>query len=214
MALPHTRESWYTALLLRERSKNDKLHSSLRQIFSLRQVSTRWAAKVSMRREAVAKQVRSWGGDRVVIDDDDLESNLAQSLNGAELDIVVDAIGGRATRQLVHHLRFGGTLVTYAVLSGHTDSADVLFDLIGRHVNWTGFWETNWLHRTDTALVHSAYRDLLALVADGTLSARADRTMRLEDWKDAVSLTRADKGREGKVVFVFVFDEHEDIRAR
>jgi threonine dehydrogenase-like Zn-dependent dehydrogenase len=64
--------------------------------------------------------------------------------------------------------------------------------------------------------VHSAYRDLLALVADGTLSARVDRTMRLEDWKDAVSLTRADKGREGKVVFVFVFvfDEHEDIRAR
>ena len=56
-------------------------------------------------------------------------------------------------------------------------------DLIGRHVNWTGFWETNWLHRTDTALVHSAYRDLLALVADGTLSARVDRTVRLEDWK-------------------------------
>jgi hypothetical protein len=49
--------------------------------------------------------------------------------------------------------------------------------------------------------VHSAYRDLVELVADGTLSV--DRTMRLEDWKDAVGRTQGDTGREGKVVFVF-----------
>jgi NADPH:quinone reductase-like Zn-dependent oxidoreductase len=161
-----------------------------------------WKTMSVVRREAAAEQVRSWGGDRVVIADDNLESNLAQSLNGTELDIVVDSVGGPAARQLVHHLRFGGTLVSYAVLSGQTASADVL-DLIGRHVNWTGFWEINWLRRTDTAQVHSAYRDLVALVADGTLSARVDRTMRLEDWKDALSLSQGDTGREGKVVFVF-----------
>ena len=92
--------------------------------------------------------------------------------------------------------------MSYAVLSGQTASAPVL-DLIGRHVNWTGFWLVNWLRRTDTAVVHSAYRDLVALVADGTLSARVDRTMRLEDWKDALILTQGDSGREGKVVFVF-----------
>ena len=161
-----------------------------------------WKTMSVVRREAAAEQVRSWGGDRVVIDDDDLESNLAQSLGGAELDVVVDPVGGRATRQLVHHLRFGGTLVSYAVLSGQSTSASVL-DLIARHVNWTGFWLVNWLRRTDTALVHSAYRDLVALVADGTLSARVDRTMSLEDWKDALILTQGDRGREGKVVFVF-----------
>lgn len=92
-----------------------------------------------VRREAAAEQVRRWGGDRVVIDDDKLESNLAQSLSDTELDIVVDPVGGRAARQLVHHLRFGGTLVSHAVLSGQSASAAVL-DLIGRHVNWTGFW--------------------------------------------------------------------------
>ena len=79
-----------------------------------------------------------------------LESNLAQSLSDTELDIVVDSVGGRAARQLVHHLRFGGTLVSYAVLSGQSASAAVL-DLIGRHVNWTGFWLINWLRRTDTS---------------------------------------------------------------
>jgi mitochondrial enoyl-[acyl-carrier protein] reductase / trans-2-enoyl-CoA reductase len=161
-----------------------------------------WKTISVVRRKAAAELVRSWGGDRVVIDDDDLEAKLAQALGDTELDIVVDSIGGPATRQLVHHLRFGGTLVTYAYLSGQTESADIL-DLIGRQVNWTGFWEINWLRRSDTALVHSAYRDVVELVADGTLSARVDRTMRLQDWKDALILSQDDKGREGKLVFVF-----------
>src|ERR1700722_20302501 len=161
-----------------------------------------WKTVSLVRREAAAELVRSWGGDRVVIDDENLESNLAQSLSNAELDIVVDSVGGGAARQLAHHLRFGGTLVSYAALSGQSASVSVL-ELIGRQVNWTGFWEINWLRRTDTELVHKTYRELVALVADGTLSARVARTMQLDDWKDAVRLTQGDGGREGKVVFVF-----------
>jgi mitochondrial enoyl-[acyl-carrier protein] reductase / trans-2-enoyl-CoA reductase len=161
-----------------------------------------WKTVSVVRREAAAELVRSWGGDRVVIDDENLESNLAESLSDAELDIVVDSVGGRAARQLAHHLRFGGTLVSYAALSGQSASVSVL-ELIGNHVNWTGFWEINWLRRTDVEVVHSAHRELVALVADGTLSARVARTMPLEDWKDAISLAQGDKGREGKVVFVF-----------
>ncbi|HWF27366.1 MAG TPA: zinc-dependent alcohol dehydrogenase family protein [Mycobacterium sp.] len=165
-----------------------------------------WKTVSVVRREAAAELVRSWGGDRVVIDDENLESNLAESLSDAELDIVVDSVGGRAARQLAHHLRFGGTLVSYAALSGQSASVSVL-ELIGSHVSWTGFWEINWLRRTDVEVVHSAYRELVALVADGTLSARVARTMQLDDWKDAVSLAQGDKGREGKVVFV-VDEQH------
>src|SRR3984893_16526011 len=161
-----------------------------------------WKTMSVVRREAAAEQVRSWGGDRVVIDDENLESNLAQSLSGTELDIVVDPVGGGAARQLAQHLRFGGTLVSYAALSGQSASVSVL-ELIGNHVNWTGFWEINWLRRTDIEVVHSAYRELVAMVADGTLSARVARTMQLDDWKNAVSLAQDGGGGEGKVVFVF-----------
>ena len=161
-----------------------------------------WKTVSVVRREAGAELVHSWGGDRVVIDDENLESNLAQSLRDAELDIVVDSVGGGAARQLAQHLRFGGTLVSYAALSGQSASVSVL-ELIGRHVNWTGFWEINWLRRTDTEVVHSTYRELVALVADGTLSARVAGTMRLDDWKDAVSLAQGGGGGAGKVVFVF-----------
>ena len=43
----------------------------------------------------------------------------------------------------------------------------------------------------------------LQITADGTISARVDRTMGLEDWKDAASFAQGVTGREGKVVFVF-----------
>ena len=160
-----------------------------------------WKTLSVVRRESAAEQVRSWGGDRVVVDDDNLESKLAQALGGTELDLIVDSVGGPTTRKLVQHLRFGGTVVSYAYLSGRTDSVGLL-DLMGRHVNWTGFWEINWLNRTEPALVHAAYRDLVELVADGTLTARVDRTVPLEDWKEAMHLTQGGTRREGKVVFV------------
>jgi trans-2-enoyl-CoA reductase len=159
-----------------------------------------WKTVSIVRREAAAEMVRSWGADRVVIDDGNLKSQLTQALGGAELDLVVDSIGGSPTRELVHHLRFGGTLVTYAVLSGHTDSADIL-DLIGRHVNWTGFWEINWLRRTEPAIVQDAYHDVVDLVADGTLSSRIDRTMPLEDWREAIRLAQDNARRQGKILF-------------
>ena len=165
-----------------------------------------WKTLSVVRREAAAEQVRSWGGYRVVIDDDNLESNLAQSPQRHR---------ARHHRRPHRWPRQRGSSSTIYASAGHwcrmrfyrgrPIRPDVL-DLIGRHVNWTGFWEINWLRRTDTAQVHSAYRDLVALVADGTLSARVDRTVRLEDWKDALSLSRGDTGREGKVLFVF--DEH------
>ena len=132
-----------------------------------------WKTVSVVRREAAAELVRSWGGDRVVIDDENLESNLAQSLSNAELDIVVDSVGGGAARQLAHHLRFGGTLVSYAALSGQSASVSVL-ELIGSQVNWTGFWEINWLRRTDTEVVHKH----LSRVGGTGCRRHAERTSR------------------------------------
>ena len=161
-----------------------------------------WKTVSVVRREAAAELVRSWGGDRVVIDDENLESNLAQSLSNAELDIVVDSVGGGAARQLAHHLRFGGTLVSYAALSGQSASVSVLSELIGRQVNWTGFWEINWLRRTDTEVVHKTYRELVALVAE-RLTRESRAPCGWTTGKTRSPFAQGDGGREGKVVFVF-----------
>src|SRR5258705_2401845 len=77
-----------------------------------------WETMSVVCRETAAEQFRSWGGDRVVIDDDNLEANLAQALGGAELDIVVDPIGGRAAPPHPHHPPFSRRCLRYRLPSG------------------------------------------------------------------------------------------------
>ena len=60
-----------------------------------------------------------------------------------------------------------------------------LLDLIGNHARLTGFWLMNWLRRADPADVQAEYRELIALIADGTLSARVDRILPLRDYRKA-----------------------------
>jgi NADPH:quinone reductase-like Zn-dependent oxidoreductase len=154
-----------------------------------------------VRREAAAGQVRSWGGDVAVVDGDDLGTRLAAALGEDSLDVAVDSIGGSAGTALARRLRFGGSLVTYAYLSGRPPSVD-LADLIGNHANLTGFWLYNWMRRAEPKHVQDAYREVIDLVADGTLSARVEATVALDDFRDAFALSTR-PGREGKVLFTF-----------
>jgi trans-2-enoyl-CoA reductase len=154
-----------------------------------------------VRREAAAEQVRSWGGDLVVVDGDDLGVKLADALGEKTLDLAVDSIGGPASTELAHRLRFGASLVTYAYLSGRPSEVGLL-DLIGNHVNLTGFWLHNWMKRADAAHVQADYREVIDLVADGTLSARVEATATLDDFKAAFAAATR-QGREGKILFTF-----------
>jgi NADPH:quinone reductase-like Zn-dependent oxidoreductase len=154
-----------------------------------------------VRREAGAEQVRSWGGDVVLVDGEDLGERLVAELDGRTFDIAVDSIGGPASTELAHRLRFDGTLVTYAFLSGQPPTVE-LGDLIGNHAHLTGFWLINWLRRAALAAVQADYREVIDLVADGTLSARIDRTLGLDEYQEAFALAQ-DDGREGKILFTF-----------
>lgn len=152
-----------------------------------------------VRRDEAAQSVLDAGGDLVIVDGPDLANDLGSALDGNRLNLAVDCIGGPASTQLAHHLRFGGTLVSYAALSGQPP-AIAGADLMGNHLNLTGFWLMNWLRRASHAEVQAVYGELIALIADGTLSARVQRRFALSDWRDAVALARAGE-RDGKVLF-------------
>ncbi|NGX07687.1 zinc-binding dehydrogenase [Mycobacteroides franklinii] len=153
------------------------------------------------RRKQGADQVLSWGGDIALVDGDTLGQDLRDALGGVELDIAVDSIGGSGSTELAHRLRFGGSLITYAFLSGQPPVVE-LGDLIFNHVNLTGFWVINWILRADPADVQREYREVLDLVADGTLSARVYRVFDIEDFQEAFALSLG-SNREGKILFTF-----------
>jgi NADPH:quinone reductase-like Zn-dependent oxidoreductase len=59
-----------------------------------------------VRREPAAAQVTAAGGDRVIVVGDDLPRQLERALEGDELALVLDSIGGPSVVELAHRLRW------------------------------------------------------------------------------------------------------------
>src|SRR6202011_2583447 len=68
-----------------------------------------------VRREEAAEQVRQWGGDRVVLQSDDLHKDIEEALDGKKLSLVLDSLGGTPVGELAKSLKTGGSIVVYAM---------------------------------------------------------------------------------------------------
>jgi NADPH:quinone reductase-like Zn-dependent oxidoreductase len=154
-----------------------------------------------VRREAAAAQVWASGGDRVLIDGDDLPAQLEQALGGQELALVLDSIGGPVVAELAHKLRFGGKVVSFGALAEQPTALSVRQDLIYRQVSHHGFWTFNWLRQASREDIQVGYQEIADLVTSGELAADVDRTHRLDQYGEAFSRAQHDQ-RTGKVLFV------------
>src|SRR5208283_2167404 len=63
-----------------------------------------------VRREAAAEQVRQLGGDRVVLQGDNLNKDVEEALGGKKLSLVVDTVGGTPVGELAKSLKTGGSI--------------------------------------------------------------------------------------------------------
>ncbi len=158
-----------------------------------------------VRSEEAAEQVRAVGADRVLVDDGTDAGKLAErvkeALDGAELRLALDGVGGAAAQGLAAGLGFGGTLVPFASTTGADVSLPVA-DSVFRDLRIRGFWLINWLRHSPRAEIEAVYRELEALVADGTLKAPVEATYPLEEYQTAFEHARR-AGRGGKVLFTF-----------
>src|SRR5258705_11656266 len=71
-----------------------------------------------VRREEAAQQVRQWGGDRVVLQGDNLHEDIERALDGKKLSLVLDMVGGTPVGELAKSLKPGGAIVGYSPLGG------------------------------------------------------------------------------------------------
>jgi NADPH:quinone reductase-like Zn-dependent oxidoreductase len=60
-----------------------------------------------VRREEAAEQVREWGGDRVVLQGDNLHKDIEEALAGKKLSLVLDTVGGTPVGELAKSLKPG-----------------------------------------------------------------------------------------------------------
>src|SRR6267143_4240336 len=97
-----------------------------------------------VRREEAADQVRQFGGDRVVLQGDNLQKDIEEALGGKKLSLVVDTVGGTPVGELAKALKSGGSIVVYAMQGGQFPAISPK-DLIYRGLSLHGFWLINWI---------------------------------------------------------------------
>src|SRR5262249_44386999 len=122
-------------------------------------------------------------------------------LDGEQLSLVVDPLGGDAASELIGALKFGGTAVSYGSLTGVPSEVSI-GDLLLREVRHTGFWLGNWYRTAPRQEIVDTLSYLGRLVADGELRVPVEATYRLEDYRRAFEHAQAPQ-RGGKVLFTF-----------
>jgi NADPH:quinone reductase-like Zn-dependent oxidoreductase len=154
-----------------------------------------------VRRKEAAEQVRQWGGDRVVLQGDNLDNDIEDALNGKKLSLVLDTVGGTPVGQLAKSLKTGGSIVVYAMQGGQFPNISPK-DLIYRGLSLHGFWLINWIRNAPRTEIQEIYQKLGDLVADGSLSATVEHVYPLEQFKEAFQQSLK-SNRSGKILFTF-----------
>ena len=156
-----------------------------------------------VRREEAADQVRQFGGDRVVLQGDNLRKDIEEALVGKKLSLVLDTVGGTPVGELAKSLKTGGSIVGYAIQSGQFPVFPR--DFFFRGLSFHGFWLGTWLGEAPRTEIQEIYQKLGDLVADGSLSATVEHVYPLEQFKEAFEQSLK-SSRGGKILFKFGAD--------
>ena len=157
-----------------------------------------------VRREEAAQQVRQWGGDRVVLQGDNLHKDIEEALSGKKLSLVLDTVGGASVGELAKSLKPGGSIVVYSIQSGQFPAMPPR-EFIYRGLSLHGFWLINWIRNAPRTEIQEIYQKLGDLVADGSLSAAVDHVYPLDQFKEAFKQSLK-SNRSGKILFKFGAD--------
>src|ERR1700758_222381 len=154
-----------------------------------------------VRRDEAAEQVRQWGGDRVVLQGDNLQTDIEEALDGKKLSLVLDTVGGASVGELAKSLKPAASIVVYALQSGQFPAISPR-DLIYRNLSLHGFWLINWIRNAPRTEIQEIYQKLGDLVAGGSLCAAVEQVYPLEQFKEAFEQSLK-PNRAGKILFNF-----------
>ena len=154
-----------------------------------------------VRRQEATEEVRQLGGDRVVLQGDNLQKGIEEALDGKKHSLVLDTVGGTPVGELAKSLKTGGSIVVYAIQSGRFPAISP-GDFIYRGLSLHGFWLINWIRNAPRTEIQEIYQKVGGLVADGSLSAAVEHVYSLEQFKEAIEQSLK-SNRSGKILFKF-----------
>jgi trans-2-enoyl-CoA reductase len=153
-----------------------------------------------VRRAELVEELRSLGGDVVLVDGESLRDEVAAATGKAPIRLALNAVGGENALRVAKCLASDGTMVTYGAMSLEPLSIPNGM-LIFKNLRFTGFWVNKWYDAATPAERAETFAPLFDMAKRGLLRTKVEKTYSLSEAQAAIAHASQNK-RSGKIVFV------------
>jgi trans-2-enoyl-CoA reductase len=154
-----------------------------------------------VRRPELVDELRSLGGDVVLVDGENLRDEVAAATERAPIRLGLNAVGGENALRVAKCLASDGTMVTYGAMSLQPLSIPNGM-LIFKNLRFTGFWVNKWYDSATPAQRAETFAPLFDMAKRGLLRSKVEKTYPLSEAQVAIAHASQNK-RAGKIVFEF-----------
>jgi trans-2-enoyl-CoA reductase len=154
-----------------------------------------------VRRAELIDELRTEGGDVVLVDTENLRDEVKGATGGAPIRLGLNAVGGESALRLANCLAPGATLVTFGAMSLQPLKIPNGL-LIFKDLRFRGIWINKWYDNATKQERMEAFQPLFEMAKRGLLKTKIEKAYPLIEVKAAV--THAAQGkRGGKIIFQF-----------
>jgi mitochondrial enoyl-[acyl-carrier protein] reductase / trans-2-enoyl-CoA reductase len=154
-----------------------------------------------VRRAELIEELRSLGGDVVLVDGENLRDEVAAATQKAPIRLALNAVGGENGLRVAKCLASDGTMVTYGAMSlKPLCIPNGMF--IFKNLKFTGFWVNKWYEAATPQQRTETFAPLFEMAKRGLLRTKVEATYSLDEAPAAIAHASQNK-RSGKVVFDF-----------
>ena len=154
-----------------------------------------------VRREELIDELRSEGGDVVLVDGENLRNQAKDATGGASIRLALNSVGGDSALRLANCLAPASTMVTFGAMSLQPLKIPNGL-LIFKDLRFRGIWINKWYDNATKEQRMETFRSLFDMAKRGLLKAKVEKAYPLAEARAAVA--RAAQGkRSGKIIFEF-----------
>jgi len=152
-----------------------------------------------VRREELVEELRTEGGDVVLIDGESLRDDVKEATSGGQIRLGLNAVGGDSALRLANTLAPGSTMVTYGAMSLQPLKIPNGL-LIFKDLRFRGIWINKWYDNATLPERMEAFHPLFEMAKRGLLRTKVEKSYPLSQAKAAVAHAAQGK-RSGKIIF-------------
>ena len=153
-----------------------------------------------VRRAELVDELKSLGGDVVLVDSENLRDEVAAATQRAPIRLALNAVGGENGLRVAKCLASDGTMVTYGAMSLQPLCIPNGM-LIFKNLRFTGFWVNKWYDAATSEQRVETFAPLFDMAKRGLLRSKVEKTYPLSEAQAAIAHASQNK-RSGKIVFV------------